>query len=324
MIEIRNLAVTFETDRGDLQAVRGVTLTLSKGEIVGIVGESGSGKSVTAHSLLRLIPRHTIREGEVLIDGDEILSMPIKELRPLRGGKCSMIFQEPGRSFDPLYTVGKTLRETIKTHNRELGEDAIHKKSIKLLNEVGIYNPEERLVNYPHQLSGGQLQRVMIALAISSDPEYLIADEPTTALDVTIQAKIIGLIKKLKEERGLGVLFITHNLSLLRHFADRVVVMYSGLILEEGSAEDVYNNPLHPYTRALLASIPQAGNHYSQAKLVPIEGAIPDPVNLPSGCPFAPRCRFCSGECTSGLPELKLLGNGHRYRCILQPEASHA
>lgn len=316
MIKIDNLSVEFETIRGTLKAVRGVSLEINNGEIVCVVGESGSGKSVTAQSILKLLPDNSIKSGTVKIGGQDILGIKKNQLSQIRGNVCSMIFQEPGRSFDPLYSIGKTFYETIRAHDKEISDADIEKKAAALLNEVGIYNAEERLINYPHQLSGGQLQRVMIALAVASDPDYLIADEPTTALDVTIQRKILELIARLRNERKLAVLFITHDLSLVKDFADKVVVMYGGVVLEEGSVDDIFNKPSHPYTEALLNSIPKPGTNYKNSRLVSIEGTVPDPINAPPGCPFSRRCMYRIEKCEEKLPELK--GDSHKCRCIRQ------
>lgn len=320
MISIKDLVVSFDTFRGKLQAVRGVSLHINKGEIVCLVGESGSGKSVTAQSMLRLINDRSIQSGSIEIDSFDILKSDKKSLARFRGKHCGMIFQEPGRSFDPLYTIGKTFHETIKAHNSTISDKAIFEKSLSLLKEVGIYNAEERLGNYPHQLSGGQLQRVMIALSIASDPDYLIADEPTTALDVTIQRKIVELIKRLSLERGLTVVFITHDLSLVKDFADKVIVMYSGIILEQGNVDDIFNHPKHPYTTALIKSIPKAGANYKNEKLISIEGVVPDPVYPPPGCPFASRCLYTQSICTVQIPHSIQTDSYSQYRCILTPE----
>jgi oligopeptide/dipeptide ABC transporter ATP-binding protein len=226
-----------------------------------------------------------------------------------------MIFQEPGRSFDPLYSIGKTFSETLLRNNPALSKDECNKRAIELLKEVGIPNPEQRLNNFPHQLSGGQLQRVMIALAVAANPSYLIADEPTTALDVTIQLRIVRLLKEMKEKYNLAVIFITHDLSLLQSIADKILVMYSGLVLEYGNAADILSNPLHPYTQGLLSSIPRPGANYRNEKLVTIPGSIPDPTNPPSGCPFAPRCKYAKDACNKEVP-LTTLANNRQYRCI--------
>lgn len=315
MIEIKNLRVEFETEKGTLKALRGIDFQVFPGEILGIVGESGSGKSVTATSMMGLLPKRVVKSGEILIDGTSVLSLSRNELSKIRGNKISMIFQEPGRSFDPLYSIGKTFSETLLRNNPALSKEQCNNKAIELLKEVGIPNPEERLNNFPHQLSGGQLQRVMIALAVAANPSYLIADEPTTALDVTIQGRIVRLLKEMKEKYNLAVIFITHDLSLIQSIADKILVMYSGLILEYGKAAEVLSNPLHPYTQGLLSSIPRPGANYRTEKLVAIPGNIPDPTNPPPGCPFAPRCKYAKDICRENI-SLKTLQNNRQYRCI--------
>ena len=315
MIEVKGLYAEFKTEKGILKALRGVDFQVQPGEILGIVGESGSGKSVTATSIMGLLPKNVIKSGEILIDGTSVLSLSRSELSKLRGNKISMIFQEPGRSFDPLYSIGKTFSETLLRSNPSLSKEECSRQAVKLLKEVGIPNPQERLNNFPHQLSGGQLQRVMIALAVAAKPSYLIADEPTTALDVTIQGRIVRLLKEMKEKYNLGVIFITHDLSLIQTIADKILVMYSGLVLEYGSATDVLSNPLHPYTQGLLSSIPRPGANYRTEKLTAVPGNIPDPINPPPGCPFAPRCKYAKENCKENIP-LKRLENGRQYRCI--------
>lgn len=315
MIEIKNLRVEFETEKGTLKALRGIDFQVFPGEILGIVGESGSGKSVTATSMMGLLPKRVVKSGEILIDGTSVLSLSRNELSKIRGNKISMIFQELGRSFDPLYSIGKTFSETLLRNNPALSKEQCNNKAIELLKEVGIPNPEERLNNFPHQLSGGQLQRVMIALAVAANPSYLIADEPTTALDVTIQGRIVRLLKEMKEKYNLAVIFITHDLSLIQSIADKILVMYSGLVLEYGKAAEVLSNPLHPYTQGLLSSIPRPGANYRTEKLVAIPGNIPDPTNPPPGCPFAPRCKYAKDICRENV-SLKTLQNNRQYRCI--------
>lgn len=315
MIEIKNLRVEFETEKGTLKALRGIDFQVFPGEILGIVGESGSGKSVTATSMMGLLPKRVVKSGEILIDGTSVLSLSRNELSKIRGNKISMIFQEPGRSFDPLYSIGKTFSETLLRNNPALSKEQCNNKAIELLKEVGIPNPEERLNNFPHQLSGGQLQRVMIALAVAANPSYLIADEPTTALDVTIQGRIVRLLKEMKEKYNLAVIFITHDLSLIQSIADKILVMYSGLVLEYGKAAEVLSDPLHPYTQGLLSSIPRPGANYRTEKLVAIPGNIPDPTNPPPGCPFAPRCKYAKDICRENV-SLKTLQNNRQYRCI--------
>ncbi len=315
MLEVRNLKVNFNTPRGVLQAVRGVSFNLKKGEFLGIVGESGSGKSVTSTSIMNLIPHNGLISGEVLMNGKKPLTMSGQELLSFRGPEIAMIFQEPGRSFDPIYNIRKTFFETFKAHEPLITEADSEIRTIKLLKEVYLTQPENRLKNFPHQFSGGQLQRIMIALALASEPKLLIADEPTTALDVTIQAEIVELLKELKNSRKLAVIFITHDIELVSRMADRIIVMYNGLIMENNTAQNIIHNPHHPYTRGLLDSLPGFGNHYSTHKLVSIPGTVPDPIYPIEGCPFAPRCSLVKNECNESLPDLN--GKDGTYRCII-------
>jgi oligopeptide/dipeptide ABC transporter ATP-binding protein len=310
VFDIKDLAVEFTTPKGILQAVRGIDFHLAEGEILGIVGESGSGKSVTAHTLLGLIAGNgNIQSGTILYKGRSVLDMSPEELRRFRGREVGIIFQEPARSFDPIYPMEKAFAETILTHAPDTPKERIRQKSIKLLEEVQIPNPEERLSNFPHQFSGGMLQRIMIALSLASDPDVLIADEPTTALDVTIQAQIIQLLLDLKKRRNLSIIFISHNLALIGGIADRIAVMYGGLILENGPAETVLEQPHHPYTRALLDSLLQFGDHYSEKSLRVVGGTIPDPHSPEPGCPFAPRCPMRVDRCTEAFPEVTIVAS---------------
>jgi oligopeptide/dipeptide ABC transporter ATP-binding protein len=313
--------VDFTTGKGLLQAVRGVDFELGEGEILGIVGESGSGKSVSAHSLLRLTPGNgRISRGVITYRGQAVLDLSPDELRRYRGGRVSIIFQEPARSFDPIYSIGKALDETLITHFPEMSESDRRDKAIQLLQEVNVPRAEERLGNFPHQFSGGLLQRIMIALALASDPDVLIADEPTTALDVTIQAQIIDLLLELKERRGLSIIFISHDLSLIGSIADRIMVMYAGLVMETGPAEQVLNSPRHPYSRALLDSILDLDAHYSEVALRTVPGTIPDAHTPEPGCPFAPRCPQATDGCRAAVPALVRDSDGseaHAYRCIV-------
>ena len=319
LLEIDGLQVDFATSGGLLHAVRGASLDVHEAEIVGVVGESGSGKSVTASSVLRLLPGNGIHAGgDIRYRGRSVFSLAPPELRAFRGAEVSMIFQEPGRSFDPIYSVGKAMAETLRAHNGELSDDEARSRSIELLEEVRIPNAADRLVNFPHQFSGGLLQRIMIALALASNPKVLIADEPTTALDVTIQAGIVDLLLRLRDERNLAIVFITHNLALISNIADRIVVMYGGMVMEQGKTSDVLSTPRHPYSRALLNSMLTFGKHYSRDPLQTIKGNVPDPRRPEPGCPFAPRCPLATAECTRQIPPLVAEGQaGHLHRCII-------
>ncbi len=301
---VRGLTVAFPTPNGPLDAVRGVDLTVKRGECLGVVGESGSGKSVTAAAAMGLLGRDTVVGGEILLNGRNLLSMDREEVRSLRGRVISMIFQEPGRSFDPIYSMGKTFEETFRAKNPSISRDEARERTVRLLREVHVPQAEERLSSFPHQLSGGLLQRVMIALALANDPEILIADEPTTALDVTIQAQIVGLLAELQEKRRLSLIFITHDLGLVGQIADRIQVMYAGLVLETGEAAEVFKRPRSPYTRSLLHALPTWGSHHSRDSLFTIKGSVPDPMPPEPGCPFAPRCYLAVDDCTRAVPPL--------------------
>ena len=305
LYRVTGLAVTFATERGPLHAVRGVDLEIHAGTVVGLVGESGSGKSVTAQALLRLLPAHAlVNAPRLLFRGEDVVTMRPAALQRLRGGRVGMIFQEPARSFDPIYSIEHSLSETLHTHRPELDAAALHARSVALLEEVGIADAERRLGSFPHQFSGGMLQRVMIAHALAADPEALIADEPTTALDVTVQAQVVELLLRLRAARGLAILFISHDLALVGQIADRLVVMYGGLVMEQGPAAAVLHAPRHPYTRALLDSHLPLGVHYSEQPLHAIPGNVPDPLHPEPGCPFAPRCAVAEARCARAIPPL--------------------
>ncbi len=316
ILSVDRLSVNFTTSGGILQAVRDVGFSLDEGEILGIVGESGSGKSVTAHSILRLLPANgEVAAGSILFRDASVLDMDKETLRAFRGRRVAMIFQEPGRSFDPIYSIGKSLAETLRAHRPELDEEAVRKRSIELLEEVHVTHPADRLGNFPHQFSGGLLQRIMIAHALASDPEVLIADEPTTALDVTIQAGIINLLLELRSRRNLAIVFITHNLALISSFADRLLVMYGGLVMEEGPTSEVLSRPRHPYTASLMASLVPFGAHNSEQPLYILAGAPPNPLAPEPGCPFAPRCPLATPECRAAVPALRT-EESSTFRCI--------
>ncbi len=305
LYRVTGLAVTFATERGPLHAVRGVDLEIHPGTVVGLVGESGSGKSVTAQALLRLLPAHArVNAPRLLFRGEDVMTMRPAALQRLRGGRVGMIFQEPARSFDPIYSIEHSLAETLHTHRPELDAAGLHARSVALLEEVGIAEAERRLGSFPHQFSGGMLQRVMIAHALAADPEVLVADEPTTALDVTVQAQVVELLLRLRAARRLAILFISHDLALVGQIADRLVVMYGGLVMEQGPAAAVLHAPRHPYTRALLDSHLPLGVHYSEQPLHAIPGNVPDPLHPEPGCPFAPRCAVAEARCTRAIPPL--------------------
>ena len=298
-----------------VHAVGGITYTVETGEAVAIVGESGCGKSVGAMSILRLIPEPPGRivKGEVLFEGRDLLKLSNAEIRDVRGRDIAMIFQEPMTSLNPVFSVGRQLTETLLRHT-DMKVSQANERALELLIQVGISDPERRLEQYPHHLSGGMRQRVMIAMALACDPKLIIADEPTTALDVTIQAQILELMKGLSERLGVAQLIITHNLGVVARYAKRVNVMYAGKIVEMGLAKDIYHNPSHPYTLGLLASVPRL-DQVRGTKLIPIEGQPPDLARLDEGCAFRPRCRYSTERCAQEIPELKTVSGEHQSAC---------
>ena len=324
LLEVKGLKVHFKTDEGIVKAVDGVSYHIDKGETLAVVGESGSGKSVSALAMMRLIPMPPgmIAGGEIHFrgkDGEvkELLSLPEHEMRRIRGNDIAMIFQEPMTSLNPVYTVGDQIAEAIVLHQGKSKKEALE-LAADMLDLVGIPEPHKRLKNYPHQMSGGMRQRVMIAMALSCNPSLLIADEPTTALDVTIQAQILELIKQLQEEIGMSVLFITHNLGVVAEIADRVVVMYAGRAVEEADVVPIFKDPLHPYTMGLLNSVPRVDVAADkQQRLEAIPGNVPNPLFLPKGCAFHPRCRwFEQGRCDAAVPDLEATRDGRMVRCF--------
>ena len=300
-LSVQNLRVSFSVLRGSsyttIQSVRGVSFSMERGEILGIVGESGSGKSVTTTAIPALHPSNATVEGKIFFDGVELTALSQKEMRAYRGKKIGLIFQEPGRSFDPLQNIGAVFFETFRNSFPEMPRAESDKKAVALLSEVGLPDPESRLKNYPHQFSGGQLQRIGIALSLAQGCELLIADEPTTALDVTIQAQIVSLLADLRKTRKLSIIFISHNIDLVAGLCDNIIVMYGGLIMERGTSEQIMSHARHPYTQALLASSPKFGTHYTTEKLVSIPGRVTDPAHPEPGCPFAPRCAYAKDGC---------------------------
>ena len=308
LLQVRNLRTSFNTPDGKITAVAGVTFDIHHGETLGLVGESGCGKSVTALSIMQLVPNPpgVIEQGEVMFDGTDLLKLSNKEMQAVRGSGIGMIFQEPMSSLNPVLSIGRQITEPLEVH-LELGKAAALDRAAELLNMVGIADSRQRLDDYPHQLSGGQRQRVMIAIALSCEPKLLIADEATTALDVTIQAQILELMKNLTSQLGTALLIITHNLGIIARYADRLNVMYAGKIRESGTAEQVYLNPAHPYTIGLLNSVPRLDRPATD-RLDPIPGEIPDPSDLPTGCAFRPRCRWATTQCEIDEPPLEATG----------------
>jgi len=315
LLSVEDLHVSFQTRDGENQAVRGISFYIDAGETVGIVGESGSGKSVTAKAIMALIaPPGRIASGVIKFHGSNLLNLSEKQWRKLRGNRIAMVFQDPMTSLNPVKRIGDQLTEVIRRH-RGLSKEQARSEAAKMLAQVGIPNPEERLAQYPHEFSGGMRQRVMIAMALSCRPELLIADEPTTALDVTIQAQILDLFKQLKSNSQTAVALITHDLGVVAQVCTRVIVMYGGLIMEEGSVEDIFYRPRHPYTLGLLRSLPKRGEK-SRERLTPIEGSPPDLLNPPSGCPFRDRCPHVFARCAERPPAFEL-SLGHRSMCWL-------
>jgi oligopeptide/dipeptide ABC transporter ATP-binding protein len=319
LLEIQDLQTHFVTDAGTVRAVDGVSLRVRKGETLGIVGESGCGKSVTALSVLRLIPNPPGRivGGRILLEGRNLLDLPEDEMRKVRGGSISMIFQEPMTSLNPVFTVGDQIAEGIRLHQGLSKRDS-WKKAIEMLRIVRIPDPDRRVKEYPHQMSGGMRQRVMIAMALSCNPHLLIADEPTTALDVTIQAQILELLNQLKTELGMAVMLITHDLGVVADTAARVAVMYAGRVVEEAPVLELFKNPLHPYTQGLLNSIPRIEKAERRPRLQAIPGMVPDLLDLPRGCKFQARCGKVFEACRGDEPQLKAVGSAdHIVRCCL-------
>lgn len=319
LLDIRDLRTYFYTQDGVVKAVDGIDFYVRRGEIVGLVGESGCGKSITSLSVLRLIAHPgKIETGQVFFDGVDLLTLPRRAMTAIRGSRISMIFQQPTSCLNPVFDVGYQLSEVLEIH-QAIKRNAGRQRAIELLSMVGIPDPERRVSAYPHELSGGQAQRTMIAMALACNPELLIADEPTTALDVTIQAQILDLMRDLQANTGAAIILITHDMGVVAEMASRVAVMYAGKIVEEAPIRDLFNNPLHPYTQGLLASIPVLGHVKDELDVIP--GVVPNLINLPPGCRFAPRCRTREQKglqiCTEQEPDLITVAPGHKARCWL-------
>jgi len=316
LLRVEDLKTWFHTDEGTAKAVDGVSFDVLPRETLGIVGESGCGKSVTSLSILRLIPQPPgdIAGGRILFRGLDLLGLPEKEMRKIRGDDIAMIFQEPMTSLNPVYTVGDQIGEVLRLH-RNVSKGEARERSVEMLQRVRIPDPEQRVDEYPHQLSGGQRQRVMIAMALACDPALLIADEPTTALDVTVQAQILALLNQLQDEYGMSIILITHDLGVIAETAHRVVVMYAGVVAEVGTAEQVFGGPNHPYTEGLKAAIPKLGERIERLHTIP--GSVPSPYEEIVGCPFQNRCPYVMDRCRREFPDLYTLGPGHQARCFL-------
>ena len=316
LLRINNLKTYFYTDKGIVPAVDGVSISVNKGQIIGIVGESGCGKSITSLSILKLISEPgKIVDGEIIFEGENLANKSIKEMHNIRGNSISMIFQEPMTSLNPVYTVGKQVAEAILIHKKDITKAEAKKKVIEMFNLVGIPESEKRFNAYPHQLSGGLRQRVMIAMALICKSKLLIADEPTTALDVTIEAQILSLMKKLRDDTGTSIIMITHNLGVVAELCDYAYVMYAGKIMEHAEIFELFKNPMHPYTVGLLKSIPQKSENIERKRLYSIKGMVPNLLNLPKGCRFKPRCEHAMEICNEKEPEIIDVGNGHNVRC---------
>ena len=325
LVEVRDLCTSFHTDEGVARAVDGVALSIPKGRTLGLVGESGCGKTVTALSIMRLIPTPPgrIERGEVLFEGRDLLKLSEAQMRRIRGNEISMIFQEPMTSLNPVFTCGNQIAEVLRLHQGLSKAEALE-RTIETLDKVGIPSPEQRVHEYPHQLSGGQKQRVMIAMALACNPKLLIADEPTTALDVTIQAQILDLLRALQAEFHMAILLITHDLGVIAEMAEQVAVMYAGKIAELADVRELFADPKHPYTRGLFGSLPRLGAHAERLNVIP--GVVPNPLEFPSGCKFHPRCPHAFDRCSVEEPALRavgdraLRGNGHVAACHLYPD----
>lgn len=320
LLEVTDLQTQFFTQDGVVKAVNGLNYTLDEGETLGVVGESGCGKSVGVMSLIKLIPSPPgkVVAGEVLFDGQDLLQMGDSEIRSIRGNKIGMIFQDPMTSLNPVLTIGRQISEALELH-LAMDRAQSRARTVELLELVGIPSAADRIDDYPHQFSGGMRQRVMIAMGLSCNPQLLIADEPTTALDVTIQAQIVDLVKKLRDELGMAIIWITHDLGVVAGLANRIIVMYAGSIVEEASAKDLFANPNHPYTLGLIGSLPRL-DATEHDRLESIEGLPPDLIALPEGCPFYARCRYRIDKCIGENPPLKPIGVGHKVACWIDPK----
>ena len=313
MLQVKNLCTSFNVDAGEVRAVNGISFNLDKGKVLGIVGESGSGKSVTAYSIMRiLVEPGKIVGGEILFNGEDIVKYSKKQMREFRGKRVSIIFQDPMTSLNPTFTIGNQLREAILLHTDRNRAEA-NARALEMLQLVGVNEPEKRLKQYPHELSGGMRQRVMIAMALACEPDILIADEPTTALDVTIQAQILELMKDLQKKMGMAIIMITHDLGVIADMCDEIIVMYAGRVCERGTVDEIFYNPRHEYTKGLLRSIPTLNGGHD--KLIPIAGSPVDLTNLPAGCAFASRCDHCMKICLTDQPEEVRVNDSHIASC---------
>lgn len=321
VLKIEDLSISFYTPVGEVKAVDSINYTLHENEIMGIVGESGSGKSVESYGIMGLLQEPgKVKSGKILYKGENVLDYDKNKMSEFRGAKCSMIFQNPMTCLNPVYTIGNQLMEALLVH-KKCSKDEAYQKAIDMLDSVGISNPKRRMKQYPHELSGGMRQRVMIGMGLICEPDILIADEPTTALDVTIQAQILELIKEFQNKSKMSVIFITHNLAVVAQICDTVSVMYAGRIVEQGSVEEIFYNPKHPYTKGLLKSMPRIDSK-EQVRLESIKGTPVDMLNPPEGCGFSTRCEHCMNVCLKKEPPMLEMGNGHRSKCFLHIKES--
>ena len=322
VLEVKDLHTSFFTDSGEVQAVNGVSFNLGRGKILGVVGESGSGKSVTAYSIMQILASTgKVVKGEILFNGENILNYNKKQMDEFRGEKCSIIFQDPMTSLNPTFTVGWQLREALRLHTQYKTRSAANRRAIELLEMVGVNEPESRIKQYPFELSGGMRQRVMIAMALACEPDILIADEPTTALDVTIQAQILELMKDLQKKLGMAIILVTHDLGVIASMCDEIIVMYGGRVWERGTADDIFYHPCHEYTKGLLRSIPNVDN--MKEKLVPIGGSPINMLAMPKGCAFCPRCENALKICLDQEPEELQMPDGHYAACWLNVKKAY-
>ena len=318
LLNIEHLSVSFAAEEGKMEAVRDVSFSLKSGEVLAIVGESGCGKSVLCKSIMKLLPKNGwIENGSIAVNGEDIAAYPEKKMQKLRGSMFSMVFQDPMSALDPTVRIGRQIAEAIRMHNRTLSREEIGRRVTELLELVGIDHVQERCKWFPHQFSGGMRQRSVLAVALAADPKILIADEPTTALDVTIQAQILQLLKEIQKQLHMAMIFVSHNLGVVADIADRVAIMYAGKIVEQGPVDDIFYEPAHPYTKGLLRSMPRVDAE-SYERLIPIEGTPVDMLNPPEGCPFAPRCEHCMKICLKKMPPYVEVGEKHRSACWLR------
>ena len=322
ILSVENLHIQFRTPLGDVQAIRGIDFELANGDILGLVGETGCGKSVTGRSIMGLLDDNArVTQGRILFEDTDLLQLSEADMHSIRGNRIAMIFQDPATALNPLFTIGQQIRHVLKAHGMS-SRDALRSRTLELLDSVGLPEPQHMVGVYPHQLSGGQQQRAMIALSLAAEPDVIIADEPTTALDVTIQAQILDLLRALQRERQISVILITHDLGIVAETCQQVVVLYAGRVVEKGSVDAIFADPQHPYTRGLLAALPRPGSRGRDLTVIP--GTVPGGLEQIGGCAFAPRCEFAMEICRQRQPALSLVGNAHESACFLHEATTHA